>query len=180
LESVSLSFDALEVLPSDLPPAEVRRQALVHREDLLAALATYQTSQATLQQAIAGQYPDIQIGPGYEFDQSENKWSIGLSVSLPVFNQNQGAIATAEAHRQEAAAAFRALQARILNGIEQAVASYRASLAKLKSAQTIAKQLAEAADRIDKIYEVGEVTASERIAAQLELNNARIARSMRV
>ena len=58
-------------------------------------LAEYQASQSALQLEIARQYPDVQLGPGYEFDQGDNKWMLGLGVTLPVFNQNQGAIAAA-------------------------------------------------------------------------------------
>jgi len=170
LESVQFSFDVFERLPDDVPPIEARRRALLHREDLLAALADYQASQAVLQQAIARQYPDVQLGPGYEFDQSEDKWMVGLSVSLPAFHRNQGAIATAEAQREQAAAVFRDTQARIVGEIERAVASCRASRRKVIAAEAIATQLAQAADRMRRMYEAGEILTSEVTAAELELN----------
>lgn len=170
LETVQLSFDALEGLPGDAPPTEARRQALLHREEVLAALADYQASQAALQEAIAGQYPDIQLGPGYEFDQSEDKWMVGFSVSLPVFNRNQGAIATAEAKREEAAATFRDVQAHLISQIEQAVTDYRASAKKVRAAEAVATQRAQVADRVRKMYEAGEVLMLEVTATELELN----------
>jgi cobalt-zinc-cadmium efflux system outer membrane protein len=170
LEAVQLSFDALERLPDDVPPAEARRQALLHREDLLAALSDYQASQTALQQAIAGQYPDIQLGPGYEFDQSEDKWMVGFSVSLPVFHRNRGAIATAEAQREEAAATFRDVQARIVSQIERAVMDYRASAGKVRAVEDVATQRTGLVDRVRKMYEAGEVLMLEVTSAELELN----------
>ena len=170
LVSIHFSFGIFDVLPEEVPPAETRRRALWNREDLLAALAEYQASQSSLQLEIARQYPDVQLGPGYEFDQSEDKWMLGLSVTLPVFNQNQGAIATAEAHREEAAAKFRAVQAEIIGAIEQAVASYRASLTKVKTADALAAELRATVDRTRKMYEVGEVVALNVTAAEIELN----------
>lgn len=170
LETVQFSFDALEGVPEEVPPAEARRQALLHREDLLAALADYQASQAALQEAIAGQYPDIQLGPGYEFDQSDNKWMIGFSVSLPVFNRNQGAIATAEARREEAAATFRDLQARIIGQIERAIVDYQASAKKVRATETIVTQKARLVDRIRKMQAAGEVLMLEVTGVELELN----------
>ena len=170
LESVRFSFEVLEKLPGDVPPREARRQALLHREDLLAALSRYRASQAALQQAIAKQYPDIQLGPGYEYDQGDDKWMLGLSLSLPVFHQHEGAIATARAQREEAAATFRDAQARIVSEIERAAMDYRASLTKVKAAETIMKQRAEAADRIRKMYEAGEILRSDVTAVELELN----------
>ena len=170
LVSIRLSFDTFELLPEEVPPTEAQRRALLNREDLLAALAEYQASQSSLQLEIARQYPDVQLGPGYEFDQSEDKWMLGLSVTLPVFNQNQGAIATAEAHREEAAAKFRAVQAEIIGVIEQAVASYRASLIKVKTADALAAEIRATVDRTRKMVEVGEVVALTVTAAELERN----------
>jgi len=99
LNNVYISFDFLTHLPSavDIPSEVIRRQALLNRPDILGALEEYTASQAALQLEIAGQYPDIHLGPGYEWDQGDNKWSLGFSISLPVFNRNEGPIAEAEA-----------------------------------------------------------------------------------
>ena len=36
---------------------------------------------------IARQYPDLRVGPGYEYDQGLNKWAVvGVSIELPVLN----------------------------------------------------------------------------------------------
>jgi outer membrane protein TolC len=170
LESIHFSFGPFEALPEAPPPAEAQRRGLLNREDLLAALAEYQASQSSLQLEIARQYPDVQLGPGYEFDQSEDKWMLGLGVTLPVFNRNQGAIAAAEARREEAAAKFRAVQAEIIGAIEQAMASCRTSLMKVKTADALAAEIRATVDRTGKMYEVGEVVALTVTAAELELN----------
>jgi outer membrane protein TolC len=170
LEPKELSFGTFETFPEDVPPAEAQRQALLNRPDLLAALAEYQASQSALQLEIARQYPDIQIGPGYEFDQSENKWALGLAVTLPVFNRNRGAIAAAEASRAEAEARVRVLQAQIVSDLEQAVRNYQASLRKVKAAEILLEEHKITADRIRKMYELGQVVRLEVDAAALESN----------
>jgi outer membrane protein TolC len=170
LESKELSFGTLETLPNNVPPAEAQRQALLNRADLLAALAEYQASQSALQRQIAAQYPDIQIGPGYEFDQSENKWTLGLSVTLPVFNQNRGAIAAAEAGRAEAEARVRVLQAQIVSDLEQAVRDYQASLRKVKAAEILLEEHKVTTNRTRKMYELGQVVRLEVDAAALQSN----------
>jgi cobalt-zinc-cadmium efflux system outer membrane protein len=170
LESKELSFGTFETLPADVPPAEAQYQALLNRPDLLAALAEYQASQSALQLEIARQYPDVQIGPGYEFDQSENKWLLGLAVTLPVLNRNQGAIAAAEANRAEAEARVRVLQAQIVSELEQALRNYRASLGKVQAAETLVEEHKVTADRIRKMYELGQVVRLEAAAAALEVN----------
>lgn len=123
-----------------------------------------------MQLEIARQYPDIQIGPGYEFDQSEDKWSLGLAVTLPVFHQNQGAIAAAEANRSEAEARVRVLQARIVNELEQAVRDYQTSLRKVKAAEALVEEHKVTTNRIRKMYELGQVVRLEADAAALESN----------
>jgi outer membrane protein TolC len=170
LESKELSLGTFELLPEDLPSADAQRQALLNRPDLLAALAEYQARQSALQLEIARQYPDIQIGPGYEFDQSEDKWSLGLAVTLPVFHQNQGAIAAAEANRSEAEARVRVLQARIVNELEQAVRDYQTSLRKVKAAEALVEEHKVTTNRIRKMYELGQVVRLEADAAALESN----------
>ncbi len=83
LEGVTFSFDGLTTLPSEVSFAEARRQALLNRPDILSALAEYAASQSALQLEVARQFPDINLSPGYEYDQGDNKWSLGLSVTLP-------------------------------------------------------------------------------------------------
>ena len=91
LGNVPLSFVGLAGFPTTLTTAEVRRQAVLNRADVRGALAEYAASQSALQLEIAKQYPDIHLGPGYELDQTDNKWTLGATVTLPVLNQNQGA-----------------------------------------------------------------------------------------
>jgi len=170
LEAIEFRFDAFEVLPDEAPAADAQRRAMLNREDLLGAMAEYQTSQSALQREVARQFPDVHLGPGYEFDQSEDKWMLGLSLNLPIFNQNKGAIAQAEARREQAAAKFMAVQAGIVSDIEQAVASYRACLRKVEAAELLSKELQVTVDRLRKMYEAGEVVMLKVTAAELELN----------
>jgi cobalt-zinc-cadmium efflux system outer membrane protein len=112
----------------DRPSDDLRRDALLNRPDVLAALADYAASQSALQLEIARQYPDLRIGPGYEYDQGLNKWAVvGISVELPVLNRNQGPIGEAEARRTEAAARFTALQASIIDELDRALANRTAA-----------------------------------------------------
>src|SRR5581483_684486 len=75
--------------PADLTSDDVRRAALQSRPDILGALADYAASEAALQTEIAKQYPDVHFNPGYQYDQGNNKWSIGITFELPILNQNQ-------------------------------------------------------------------------------------------
>ncbi len=129
LHSLRFNFDSIRRLPSadKIPVARFRTYALTQRADIRAALVRYAASVQALQLALAGQYPNLQIGPGYEWDQGVRRWSIGFSLSLPVFNQNQGAIAEARAQREEQAAQFRVLQGHLITRLNHVLVAYRAS-----------------------------------------------------
>jgi len=139
LRGVTLSFPSWDTPPllATLPSSAVQQHALTHRADLLAALDRYAASQSTLQLAIARQFPDVRIGPGYQWDQGARKWSLGLGFSLPLLNQQQGNIALARARRREAAAHFNLLQAAIIGQLEQARIGYRAARGELALARAL-------------------------------------------
>ena len=111
--------------------------ALIKRPDVLAALARYRASEANLRLAIARQYPSIDIGPGYHYDQGDNKFLLAVSFPLPILNQNQGPIAQARAARRVAAAEFTATQAQALAEIERAQTDWKASAVELASARQV-------------------------------------------
>jgi outer membrane protein TolC len=176
LDGLDFSFDSLHAIPAEVDSAEVRRQALLNRADLLGALAEYAASQSALQLEIAKQYPDVHLSPGYEYDQGDNKWSLGLAVTLPVFNHNQGAIAEAQARRAEAAARFNALQAAVLAEIDLAFAGYQAALRKQADAETMLVDLQRQQKSARGLLDAGEISKSELAGLQLQFSAAALAR----
>lgn len=126
LNGVEFSWPGFENPPNatSFSSQEIQREAVLNRMDVRQALATYAAAEASLQLEIARQYPDVQIGPGYQYEESHNFFTVGLSVTLPIFNHNQGPIAEAEARRKEAAANFLATQARAIAESDAALAGY--------------------------------------------------------
>jgi outer membrane protein TolC len=176
LVAVRLSFAGLTELPNEVPTEAVRRQALLNRPDILGGLAEYNATQSALQLEIAKQYPDIHLNPGYEFDQGDNKWSPGFTVTLPVLNQNKGAIAEAEGKRDEAAANFNALQAHAVGEIDRALSAYRITLQKSKDADSIQSNLEKQEKTAQAMLEAGEISRSELAALRLQLSASALAR----
>ncbi len=176
LEGVDLSFDFLKVFPNKLPSREVQKQALLNRPDILSALSQYEATQAALQLEIAKQYPNIVIGPGYKYDQGENKWSIGISLSLPIFNQNQGPIAEAEARRKEAGARFFELQARAIGKVNRALADYSGALQKLKTAEFLFSAQKKQEQSAQARFKSGEADRLALLSSRLELDSTALLR----
>lgn len=156
LNTVSLSAASLQspVNPSALPSRELRQTALQSRPDVLSALAEYAGSQSALQLEIAKQYPDVRLMPGYQYDQGDNKWSLGITVDLPILNQNQGPIAEAKARRAQAAAKFEVVQVKVLAEIDRALEIYQVTE---KNSSTVRNLAAEQARRRDSV--AGQVKA---------------------
>jgi outer membrane protein TolC len=172
LDGVNFDFDEFKQFPADVPDAVACRQALVSRADILGALAEYAATQSALQLEIAKQYPDLHLNPGYEYDQGNNKWGLGLSLELPLLNHNQGPIAEAKARRAESAAKFNALQARVLSEIEQAVAGYRAAAKKAAFADALSQELVTQGHAAQALLDAGEISRLELTQRQLELTTA--------
>ena len=141
LQDAQLSWPELDIPPSpeSFSPAEVQRDAVLNRLDVRRSLAQYAAAEADLQLEIAKQYPDINLGPGYTFEERHSFFTVGFSSAIPLFNRNQGPIAEATARREEAAAAFMQTQAQVVARSERALAAYTAALKELADAESLRK-----------------------------------------
>jgi outer membrane protein, heavy metal efflux system len=178
LEGRELTFDLSQSPKPEAPPAsslqplsaEARRRALHGRADILAALADYAASQSALQLEIAKQYPDIRLGPGYEYDQGLHKWGLALGTDvLPVFNRNQGPIAEAQAKRAESAARFLALQAQVSGEIDRALAARAASQDQLQQIDALLDTQRQHVQSVAAMVKAGAADQYELRSAQLEV-----------
>lgn len=178
LDGIVLSFDAFAQLPPEeaLGVARLRQQALVNRADILKALDDYEASQSALRLEIAKQYPDIQASPAYQWDQGDSKWSLGVSLTLPLLNQNEGPIARAEARRKLTAATFLALQSKTLGDIDQTVAGFRAASGKLATAETLLASREQQQRSVAAQFKAGETDRLALTSAEVELISIRLAR----
>jgi outer membrane protein TolC len=156
LDDVPFSFAGLDQFPQDLTASEVRREAILNRADVRGALAEYAASQSALQLEIAKQYPDLHLNPGYELDQTDNKWSLGVTLELPVLSHNQGPVAEAKAKRQEAAAHFLTVQTTAIAEIDSALAGYHAALQKSATAAALLNDLQKQLDSVHAQAQAGE------------------------
>ncbi len=143
----------------------------------MAGLAEYASTQSALQLEIARQYPDIHLGPGYEWDQDVDKWSLGFSVTLPVFNRNEGPIAEAEARRKESAARFIALQAKVLNEIDRTLAGYRVALQSCKTATVILEDERQRLKTLRARLKSGEAARFTLVNAEISVISAELAKA---
>lgn len=155
--------------PASPLPDEITKTGLVHRADIRASLLRYAAADAALRLEIAKQTPDVQITPGYAFDEGHHKITFGPGFEIPLLNRNQGPIAEAEAQRTEAEAEFNALQAKAIGDMSGALARYTAAQQDLKAARdrlASLQQNREAA--VQRAVEAGEEDRLALASAHIE------------
>jgi outer membrane protein TolC len=100
-----IAVDTTVTLPSQLhPPAEAAllQDLAARRMDLVALRSGYESQDESLRAAIRGQFPKISLGISNTRDYG-NFLTLGpaLTIDLPIFDRNQGAIASSRASRQQ-------------------------------------------------------------------------------
>jgi outer membrane protein TolC len=164
----------------DAPPPEislslrnVQRAGLLHRIDIRRTLVEYAAADAALRLEIARQYPDIQLGPTFGFEEGFARYTFSAVSALPVFNRNQGPIYTANAQHQQVEARLRALQSQAIGEMARALALYESALKELRQEServaTIQREREQAARRA---LEVGQGDRLSLTLARLETNTA--------
>lgn len=123
-----------------LNPGKIQTDAALNRLDIRRALAAYSAADAALRLEIARQYPDVNLGPSYAFEEGSDFFPLNGALTLPILNRNQGPIAEAKARRQQMAAQLLAVQAAGIANSEQALAKYRAALSELSEARQLLQQ----------------------------------------
>lgn len=170
LDGASFAWAELTRVPGDnaLSPPALQRAGLVNRADVRRALAEYAAAETLLRLEIARQYPDVQIGPGYKWDQGEDKFSLGFSVTVPAFNRNEGPIAEAEAQRRELSARFLALQSGVIGEIDRALVRYRGVLSEVTEAEAALREFEERERATARALELGEADRLSLLGVQLQ------------
>ena len=179
MSTVTFNWDDFDSPPNaaSIPAGEIERDAVLNRMDVRRALAQYAAAEANLQLEIAKQYPDVEIGPGYSYEEKQNYFTTGLSITLPIFNRNQGPIAEAEAKRKEAAATVREAQAQVIAQSGEALTAYTAALNELaESDQSLRTLQSTRLQMTERAAQVGEVDSLAVNGVQIEGNALSLAR----
>jgi cobalt-zinc-cadmium efflux system outer membrane protein len=163
LNDVNIVWPHLDQPPSaqSLKPIKIQEDAVLNRIDIRKALASYSAAEADLRLQIALQYPNLDVGPTYAFEEGAHLFSVATSLVLPVFNRNQGPIAEAEARRTELAHQVLAVQAAGVAASEQALAKYTAALNQLSEARRLMQQSQAQQESVNQSFKAGQ---SDRVA----------------
>jgi cobalt-zinc-cadmium efflux system outer membrane protein len=164
-------------------PEALFTAAQVQRLDLQALAAGYRSQEATLHRAVLGQYPRVVLTLNRARDTSRVQ-TIGPAVSLdlPLWNRNRGAIRVALADRQRLASEYaarlhqtRADIAALVAALDRDEATRAAFAAESPELERIAGAYEEAARRSDAtrpISEAARAAATDRALALLAAEQA--------
>jgi cobalt-zinc-cadmium efflux system outer membrane protein len=158
-------------------PAALFTAAQVERLDLQALAAGYRSQEATLHRAVLGQYPRVVLTLNRARDTSRVQ-TIGPAVSLdlPLWNRNRGAIRVAAADRQRLSAEYaarvhqtRADIAALVAALDRDEATRAAFAAEAPELERIAGAYEQAAERSDTTRAVSEAARAAAVDRALAL-----------
>lgn len=159
-------------LPAALPPENTN--ALIHRLDVRRVLLAWDQNETALDQELAQRVPNLSIGPGYSFDQGVKKWSLGLSVDLPLFDHRKGPIAEAVARRGVIEAQLRQVETHALSEAALAESRYAAARERLQAQMEAMKNQQARLDTAQRAFDLGGTDRGDLLAAELEALQGRV------
>jgi len=144
-----LSLDVDE-LPSD------RRADLVLQTHprIKSVKADYEASEQQLRLEIRKQYPDLDLGPSYSFEEGFSRFGLGVGFPIPLWNRNRQAVAEARALRDQARVTAEATAEQVLSNLarveqHQLYASQRRGALLERVAPLVEKQVEDSRTLLD-------------------------------
>jgi outer membrane protein, heavy metal efflux system len=144
-----------------------RELAIVNRLDVRRALADYEVAEQDLRAAVAEQYPDLTLAPGYLVDQGDHKITLALDLPVPLFHGAKASIQRAIANRAVAAAKFDEVQAAALAAIDLGFTRYASSRGALLAAERAERAASDAEATLARRFAAGAADRGELLAGRI-------------
>lgn len=112
----------LDYQPYDFSPDELRDKALAARPDLKAAQLSERAANASIRLQNARRIPDLTLGAGIEqVPLDTSTYNVGVGITLPLFDRNQGERAKALIDRQRAQNQQQLITNQVLSDVDKAM-----------------------------------------------------------
>ena len=177
-------------LPTDIeaPVSELVDHALVHRPDMIAAVANIRSKEARISEIRASNYPKISavggIGYGEErlslgrnnnFDSGAPTFGGGLAVETPVFDGflRRNELSAAESALGEANSQLQKSSDQTVREVWQAYTDLRTAISSETAADALVKASQEAYDAVLTSYKQGFSTYTELVTNETKLTSSR-------
>jgi cobalt-zinc-cadmium efflux system outer membrane protein len=146
--------------------------ALLRRPEVATALAAYAVAEAAVRLEVARLRPDLEIGPGFIWDQGVQRWTLALALPTLLGLRHRGALREAEAERTVAARRVAEAQDSVVMQVESAAELCRGARFALTAADSVVAAERASAERARAAYERGETARLEPARAELSLARA--------
>jgi outer membrane protein TolC len=182
LKGETVAVDEESSHAQEIPPTSDYEQ----RAELKSANAMIRAAEARVRQARGGYYPSIDsyvgysVDKGWETDGSGNSWQAGIRLNYNLFDgrRTSAEVARATAKLSEAREQKRKIELAIGLEVERAQLALKDAEARLQVAEQGVKQAEESA-RINRArFQEGVVLASDLIAVENRLTDARVRRTV--
>jgi outer membrane protein TolC len=147
--------------------------ALGRRQEITRALGRYAVAEARLRLEVARQYPDLELGPGFIWDQGVNRWTLALGLPALLGAGNRGAIGEAVAAREVAGLEVAEAQDSVVADVESAIQRCRGAALEVAAADSVVAAAGRLLERDRAAYQRGETTRLEPARTELQLLRAR-------
>jgi len=176
--------------PPPLPRIDARslapllRDLASRRPDLLALRAGYDADEERVRQAIIEQFPRLSIGSNNAKDTSAiTTQSVSVTVTLPLFDQNQGKIAIERATREQLRAEYQARLNDAYSGAARLLTEIRLLESQYEASRKNQRELSATAATVESAFQAKNIDERTYIDLQSsllsqELATARLAQSI--
>ena len=157
-------------------PSGFMAGAVQQRTEVATALAEYAISESRLRLEVARQFPDLELGPGFVWDEGVNRWALAFALPALLGSRNRGAIHEADAARDVAGLHVAEVQDSVLADVDMAIQGCRGASLEFAAADSVVAAAERLHRREREAYERGETSGLEPARAELQLLRARRAR----
>ena len=150
--------------------------ALTRRPEIARVLAEYAVAEAALRLEVARRYPDLDLGPGFIWDQGVHRWTLALALPSLLGLRSRAPIREAEAARTASAARVAEVQDDLLADVGLAVSRCRGAVLERVAADSQVTAAERAAALARGAYERGETSRLDPALGSLAVVRAERAR----
>ncbi|MGB1800918.1 MAG: TolC family protein [Gammaproteobacteria bacterium] len=158
---------------SEYDEIKLRESLLSNRHEIKIKLKEYDALEAALKLEILKQYPDVNLSPGFIFDQGSNVWALGSSWVLPLFHNHEGEIEQALAMRKKLQAEFIVMQTNLINELSRRHQNYIDKMASYENSILLLKELEQRANQIQKQFDLGYADKLSLVQVTLEIEKVK-------
>ncbi len=179
-EAMEVRGSLRDAFPPPPPLEELERIALASRPDINSFRVGVSRAEADVKLARANVLQDVYVlyqpytlqDNTWQGLKSPTSWALGVTIPIPVYNRNQGAILRSKLNVTQTQIQLSSVERAALNDVRQAEQGYHTSLANLRQIET---EVLPDADKVladsKRLFEQGEITVIELLNARRDYND---------